>query len=363
MYEKLLSLLLEKRHSDLLRDCNYKLIPCSVIGMTEEGMAEFNEIYFTLRAVVKNKITRTPSGGVSIARRNFRPPMWDVRNTKSCIELTIILAEGCWRIQFRVYEKKEKWQTWGKTAFNEFIKVCDELGINMEDFAIDNGAEVKETIESPMIELFATPKRIYHNAHHLDLNSSHIAGMVKCYPEIAPAFEEIYARRQAEKQKKKEDPNYKSNDIYKDILTHTWGYLQSVSQCQAKWAHISRDGIRETNAKLRELSEKLVASGRTILAYNTDGIWYSGEVYHDENEGNRIGQWKNDYTNCIRWRAKSKGAYEFITEEGNYKPVIRGLTQLDKIKERKDWVWGDIFADGSEIVVFYWNEDDGVFIK
>lgn len=341
--EKLLSL----RHCEILRDANYTKIPITVYPMTEEGMVEFNEIYFELKDRSLNKIVRTQSGGISIARHNFRPPMWDVRNTKSCIEMTIILTEGMWRIQFRNYEAKDKKQVYGKTAFKHFLAVCDKFGIDMEDYAIDNGAEVKEEIESPMIDLLAKPNKVYHNVHHLDLNSSHIAGMVKYHPYLRQPFEEIYTKRKEQ-----------GKEIYKDILTHTWGYLQSISQCKARWAHISRDGIKYTNERLRELSEELVSSGRKVLAYNTDGIWYQGEVFHNDSEGKQIGQWKNDHINCM-WRPKSKGAYEYI-EDGVYTPVIRGRTRLDKIKPREEWEWGDIYQEEATIICFCWSEEDGI---
>lgn len=342
--------LLSLPHSELFRDANYLKIPVYAIGMTEEGMAEFNEIYFELRQMELNTIVRTKSGGISIARKNFRPPMWDVRQHTSFIEMTVLLAAGAWRIQFRVYEKiDDKKQVWGRTAFMEFTKVCRKFGIDINDYVIDNGEEVKKEIESPIIDLVVRPNRIYHNVHHLDLNSSHIAGMVKYHPYLAEPLTMIYEKR-------------KENPIYKDILTHTWGYLQSKLH-GAKWAHISRDGIKYTNERLRELTKKLEESGRTVLAHNTDGIWYSGEVYHDENEGTKIGQWKNDYTNCPMWRAKSKGAYEFLTSDGEYKPVIRGRTRLDRIKPREEWSWGDIFQEDATILVFYWSEEKGIYME
>lgn len=341
--EKLLAL----RHSAIVRDINYTLIPVSVFPMTEEGMEEFNEIYFELKELKLNCIVRTKSGGISIARKNFRPPMWDVRGLSSCIEMTVIMTTGAWRIQFRNYEKKEKNQVWGKTAFKEFCKVCRKWDINMDDYVIDNGEEVKKEIESPMIDLFANKNKVYHKVHHLDLNSSHIAGMVKYHPYLLEPFTEIYRKR-------KEDP------IYKDILTHTWGYLQSTI-CQAKWAHISRDGIKYTNERLRELSQKLKDSGREVLAYNTDGIWYAGEIYHDEDEGKEIGQWKNDHIDCM-WRAKSKGAYEFM-ENGTYTPVVRGKTRLDRVLPREEWEWGDIYQEDAKVIAFSWNPDLGIYIE
>jgi hypothetical protein len=106
---------------------------------------------------------------------------------------------------------------------------------------------------------------------------------------------------------------------------------------------------------MRELAEKMKKSGRRILAYNTDGIWYVGDVYHDEGEGKGLGQWENDHINC-KIRFKSAGSYEYI-ENGKYTPVQRGLTKLDSIKPRDEWQWGDIFSDeGKEITYTFVNE-------
>jgi hypothetical protein len=98
-------------------------------------------------------------------------------------------------------------------------------------------------------------------------------------------------------------------------------------------------------------------AGRQILAYNTDGIWYAGEEYHGEGEGPELGQWGHDHRNC-KIRFKSAGAYEFI-EDGKYYPVIRGLTLLDKVKDRDtEWQWGDIF--NAPEYGYYFDEDKGV---
>ena len=90
--------------------------------------------------------------------------------------------------------------------------------------------------------------------------------------------------------------------------------------------------------------------------WNTDGIWYQGDVYHDEGEGKQLGQWKNDYIDCM-WRAASKGKYEFADSEGNYHPVVRGRTRLDKVKERDDWEWGDIYDVRAQVIEYVWTED------
>jgi hypothetical protein len=106
-----------------------------------------------------------------------------------------------------------------------------------------------------------------------------------------------------------------------------------------------------------ELSEKLEKSGRKILGYNTDGIWYQGEIYHAFGEGSALGEWENDHCNCL-FRSKSDGAYEFI-EDGKYHPVVRGATRLDSIMDRENWKWGDIYTASEFTILYKWDDEVG----
>ena len=189
--------------------------------------------------------------------------------------------------------------------------------------------------------------KIFKNAHHIDFHSSFPSGLVNTHSEFKPVIEKLYNGR-------------KRHPEYKYILNSTIGYMQSIPCCKAAWAQLSRDAINDNNKRIDELAEKLIKSGRTILAFNTDGIWYTGDIYHDENEGNNICQWHNDHKDCII-RFKSAGAYEFI-ENDIYTPVIRGRTLLDNIKDRSQWTWGDIFNKETLIKKFVVNTDDTIKI-
>ena len=48
--------------------------------------------------------------------------------------------------------------------------------------------------------------------------------------------------------------------------------------------------MANTNRRIRGLTEALRENGNTILAYNTDGIWYVGDIYHGPGEGDQAGQ-------------------------------------------------------------------------
>lgn len=343
-----------------IRQINLLKINCYDLGGTEQSAKLFNEIY---RLLIKEcpyelgRIKRTKSGGIHIMRNiQLR---YDICKKGNGIELIYLGKEGSLRFLFNSRPEGIS----GSKSFNEFKKICKQHGVDLAEFAISNGKEIKKDIESPKIELVGREKRIYCGAHHLDINSSYMAGIAKYEPKVKEVIEDIYNRRLDYKAKKAVfeslyGTKYTEIDINKDILTHTFGY------CQSEWcrlggkgyalAHWSKAAIEFNNRMIEDLAAKLEASGRQILAYNTDGIWYKGEVYHDENEGNALGQWKNDHIDC-QLRFKSKGAYEFI-ENGKYYPVVRGKTVLERVKPRENWVWGDIFNEECGVIKFYIDE-------
>ena len=343
--------LLKLKHSPITRKVNYMLIPCTAYQINDEGAHQFNKIYRWIKNQENfNQIKRTPSGGISIERRNFKPPMWDVRVNKAVIELTIILKEGCWRIQFRTTHKETdtNQNLYGSTCFKLFKSKCLEFGIDLDKYIISNGEEVKKEIESPIIKLEKSiyKDKTFSNVHHLDFHSSYPTGLINTHPEFKDAIEWMYQHR-------KED-----NSKWKLVLNATIGYMQSVKCCNAKWAHLSRDAINDNNYRIRQLAFKLQNTGRVVLSYNTDGIWYMGDVYHDADEGKELGTWENDHTNCT-FRAKSAGSYEFI-EDGCYHPVVRGQTTLDTMKKREDWTWGDIYQETANVLIYKWNKELGI---
>lgn len=342
--------LLGLNHSPFTLKPNKLLIPVTAVYPSEESIAQFNDLYHWAINNIKNKIVRTRSGGISVKRLNFRAPMWDVRATNNCIELTFVLCEGCWRIQMRFGSTpKEENAIYGKQAFEKLKNMLRADGIDIDTYAIDNGAEIKKEIEKTMIKLEnpAVARLVWDNVHHIDIHSAWPAGLVAMHPEFKPTIEMIYNKR-------------KENSIYKAVLNMSIGYMQSIHCCGARWAQLSRDAINYNNAVMRDLAQRLKSSGRTILAYNTDGIWYTGEVYHGEGEGKGLGQWENDHVNC-KWRAKSAGRYEFM-EDGIYTPVVRGRTRLDRIKPREEWEWGDVMKDVTNPIEFMWIDGEGIKI-
>lgn len=327
-------------------DLNFLKIPVNMFDMTDEGMEEFNNVLAEVEQMNLNPIIRTKCGGISIDRRNWHQfPCYDIKVTKSMVEITVITLR-CYRFQFRksLLSKDESKQIGGTTAFRKFKSMCTKYGINLEEFKIEKeeGIAVKKSIPSPHIDVTPCTEDVIwkDKVHHIDLHSAHMSGMAIAFPALRPVIEEVYNRR-------------KDNNSYKSVLTHTWGYLQS-EYVQFRYAHLSKAGIEWTNKTIEDLTDKLNNSGRLVLARNTDGIWYYGDIYHGEGEGDGIGQWSNDYHDCT-FRAKSAGAYEFIGYKKNdpepkYHAVVRGRTTYERIKPRSEWTWGDIYQTGNKVI-------------
>lgn len=343
--------LLKEKGTPVRKDANYLKMPVYLINNNEAGATQFNVLYQEIMSMEWNQITRTPSGGVSIAKKSFRPPMWDVRNTNACIEITVIWKTML-RIQFRQgsdVATEEKSSINGHQAFLAFAGECKKRGVNLGDYAVsaEEGLKAKAEIEPYIIKLEREIylDKVFDGCHHLDFHNSFPAGLANTHEEFRPIVEYFYEKR-------------KENPLNKAVLNYTIGYFQSVSGCKARYATLSRDAINDNNKRLRELAEELKRNGRVVLLWNTDGIWYKGDIYHGEGEGKKLGEWENDHTNC-RLRIKSRGAYEFI-EDGKYYPVLRGHTKRDRVVPRKDWEWGDIYKADAEVLKFYWHKGVGI---
>ena len=335
----------------------YAAIPCYL--SPEPGNEKlFNEIYCYLKDTDLNTIIRTKSGGIAtnlrvLTHNNYS---WDLQKSSIGAMITIILGGYIYVIKFGNYKTKNEPEIFPNQAFNKFSDKCLEYGIDLEDYKITNGPEVKATIESPLIEMIEHHDENHPgltNVHHIDFHNSYPAGLANTHPEFRPIIEEFYALRDID-------------DMYKAVLNYTIGWMQSnKNNRKAEWAHLSRDAIADNNRRIEHLACILEFSGRKIIGFNTDGIWYQGEIYHGPGEGKKLGEWENDYINCTL-RAKSDGSYEYIGYDVKkqiirYRPVVRGQTTLESTKDRKDWQWGDIYKTG--IIGWKFDEDKGVYFN
>lgn len=347
--------LLEIKSAKPTLKVNYIKLPVTRV----DNIEEFNQIstYWKQQELLGRihfGIKRTPSGGISI--KKLRLPAYDLVADKNngCELIVLGLNEddspAFYRVQYRAYNKEfdkdgNEIKMYGRHAINEFEKELKKDNINLEDYYIDNGIEVKKTIETYMIALERESfvNRTFTNAHHLDIHNSFPSGMAEFIPEWRPAIERLYYSR-------KEHPENKN------ILNLTCGYFQSTKCFKARLAHVSKYAIARNNQKVREMARWLKATGRMVIAYNTDGIWFTGDSTSFNSK--ILGEWEEDHTNCTI-RFKSKGAYEYI-ENNTYTPVIRGSTLLDKVKPRDQWSWGDIYQEQANIIKYVLDRELGV---
>lgn len=327
------------KHTSSSSRLNYLLIPVSTFDISDRGAKGFNKIYFWLRKQNLHKLERTPSGSIKLGP-HVKRPAWDIKVNRYCVELTVLLEGYAWRIQFRTKTPKG---LSGRKAFTMFKRICLKHGIDLDKYAIENGKEVKKEIERYLVKPYHRffIDKVYENAHHIDFHSSFAGGLANTHPEFKEVLEWLYTNRE-------------KDENYKHILNFSIGFMQSESGCYARWAHLSKDAIADNNKRVLDLASLLDRTGRTVLLLNTDGLWYSGPVYHGEGEGSGLGEWHNDHTNC-KFRMASAGAYEFI-EKGIYYPVIRGIPNDTKT----DWQWGDIYSDKALPKIFSFTEEGGV---
>ena len=311
-------------------------IPVTVLKPSEDNVKLLDSILLYLQEHKVPRYVETPSGGISIKFKNrcFESWGWNPKWR----ELTLLLIEGNYRIQLVNEEMREHP---GRLSWAKFVKDCNKLaGINIEDYALtaEEGEEVKKSVPKPIIKVVNSVfiNKTFDNCHHIDFNSSYPSALIKYYPEFKPVLQEWYSKRQLAK--------IMNNKVLADELK---AHLVNITGCmygkttQYRYSHLAKVMIQDNNDRIYDMCQKLSKSGRMPIGINTDGIWYTGPIYHDENEGNNLGQWKNDHVNC-KLRYKSDGIYEYI-ERGEYHAVVRRLEQ-DKIADSEK-TWGMIYKD------------------
>ena len=321
---------------------NYLNIPRIPMKFTDENIELFNKQVDYFESIKLPKLRRTLSGGIAKVSYGYG---WDVKRIgRSAFELTVTTWFSTYRLVLvnNVDADGEPIKITGRQAYVMMRREFQKDGIDLEDYAVPDGKEIKKTeIEPPMIMAADHLEfgNTYENVNHLDFHSSYPGGLARLHPEMRKTIERIYAKR-------------KSSDKDAELklaLDASIGFFQS-QYCKIgghgyALANLARDAVNDNNERIRRVTKELVESGRTPLLYNTDGIWYSGEPLESgEDYGPGVGRWENDHL-ALRFRAKSKGSYEFIDEDG-YHPVVRGRTKYDEIKPRSEWTWGDIVKCG-----------------
>lgn len=322
------------------------------IELAFTDMDEFNKVYKYCKENFM-KVEPTKSGSMPYNNKVKLHSRYMIIQSKTKIELTIVCFQGCYRFIIGNKRDEEKNPVSGRKAVRAIYDKAKELNIDLAKYAVssEEGAQIKTEIVSPAIQEYCIPGRVYTNVHHLDLNSSYASRISEVYPELKPLFENMYSQR------------HNNDGYYKHVLTNSIGCWQSEfcvdifsNRAQSKpyqFANLSKIAVNNTRALIETYIDKLNKAGRKVLLTNTDGIWYQGDIYTDENTGPNLCQWKNDHTNC-KFIMKSRGAYQFV-ENNICKTVVRGTTLLDKEKAREDWTFGEIF---NNIIMEYYAFDE-----
>ena len=349
--------LTDYKHTEFKIKPNKNKIP--VNHLTFEQLEEFNEIYQYCK---KNflKVNSTKSQGISTKISERLHERYFVVKGNQRFELVIICADGCYR--FLLQNKKKADNTIsGQQACRSIYKTAEDFSIDFSKYACtsDEGLEIKSQIESPHIQVLM-PTLLglkLDNVYHMDFKSSYASRICEAYPELREMYETIYAKR-------KENDGY-----YKHVLTNSIGAWQS-KYCvdynsrrkvyPYQFAKLSKVAINGTRAKIEDKLLKLRKKGCIPLLTNTDGIWYYSDKgpYHDNDEGNQIGQWENDHVKC-QFLMTSSGAYQYV-EDGVCHSVVRGLCNLDANEpDRTKWKFGDIKLM-KELLTYRFDEETGV---
>lgn len=326
-----------------------------MLDPTPENAEIFNELYKYIISTDLNILERTSSGGIRKGPRYLKNYYaYDIRKSSLGIMLTISLDGYLRVVKFGIFKGKEAPAVYPIEAFKRFSEKCLEFGIDLEDYAIDNGEEVRDNTETVFIDM--NPELLgkeLTNVHHIDFHSSFPAGLANTHPEFRPVMEYYYNNRHSE------DPQLKA--VAKFIMNAGIGFMCTDKfGFHRKLAHLRKDAVEDNNRRIEDLRLRLIMNGDIIVGHNTDGIWYKGPIYHGPGEGPNLGDWSNDHINC-KFRAKSDGAYEYI-ENGVYKAVVRGQTSYDAIEpDRTKWQWGDIFK--ATIIGWKFDELEGVYFN
>lgn len=337
------------------------VIPCYDVSLDEIDREYIYWMNYKPNLVYSDNLT--PSKQLS--KINFNYGVWYVLNNQffklfvSCIDAA---GTPCaYQLRFRINDTDFGREISGRDSFQRFRAELKKDGVDIEKFAIDNGKKLKSTVDfgNPVIQFDESIKdKTIESAHHVDMASAYMYFAGIYHPEWEKTIHRIYDLR-------------KSNNVYKHILTHACGFFQSqycvLNGHGYALADVSSFAIRSTAIAVKKMAKELSNYGFKILAFNTDGVWFCGDLklfprekWEKLTEIKKIGNFSIDHKNCTI-RFKSVGSYEYM-ENGKYTPVVRGLTRYDRAGlARDDWNWGYIYTpEGEQIEVYKFEKNTGL---
>ena len=326
------------------------------LAPTDESMRLVNRVLDWGEAIGwRNALTYSELGYPQLTKENKNTFGLNTKQAGPYLVIDFFTDLGNFIIRFKKIAKTGEMTISGGVAYQKFRNLCQQYNIKFDEMAIANGEDYKQNIRKPLIDV--DPLLLdceIENAHHIDFHSAYPGALKETHPEFANLIDYLYDKR-------------KEDETMKAVLNLSVGYFQSkwcvgvVNGQKVNYAHadLAADAINLARKKLEELTDRLNEEGRFILAHNTDGVWYTGEIYHGDGEGKECGCWENDHVNCTI-RFKSKGAYEYI-EDGKYHAVLRGRSSYESIKPREEWEWGDIYK--ASTVIAYTMENSRIVRK
>lgn len=343
-------------------EVNYYKLPNTIINMVhnnlnQQNIARLNAFIAEIKSSSYfTKLKRTKSGGISIVGSylHSHPFQYDINGSSSKYIVTIVTSIRCFKIILG-YAKENKDKKDGATPSKRLIKKCNDYEIDLEQYANskEEGMLAAKMIHKPEVRVVdakiadnSDSENIYYgNIHHLDFHKFYPSGIAMLHPEFRAPFAALIA------------------DDDKEALDIGTRYLAS-KYANYQYAKLIKEGINFMYERFFQVADDMKKSGRTILAFNTDGIWYQGDIYHGIYEGKGMGCWENDYINVqkIRFKSEGLGAYEFIREDGIYEPRYKGLSSYEREVPREEWIWGDIYK-GSEIKISFDSVHEQFIIK
>lgn len=166
--------------------------------------------------------------------------------------------------------------------------------------------------------------------------------------------------------KSRTDP--KDIDKWKFILSAVHGAMQS-GLTNYRLSHLAKAMIEDNIFRVSLLAHQVRESGRKVIAYCADAIWYQGEVYHGPGEGKLAGEWENDHINC-RLKYLSDANYQY-QENGVMHYAIRGKYSFEEKYPRETWTEWDTLTNllsqhnmegGQTLKDYYIDFEDDAFI-
>ena len=323
IYELCLNLGAGTATKGFLNADRYKARPVYITSIIRNVDA-INALYQALIHSTLPIIERSPTGAIAKHNIHHASGAYDVREVTTKkgifkgIIITVLLFNRIFVFKCGMFSVKDKKDT-GFKAFREFCSRIKAMGKTLDDYKIENGEEVKESISSPYIKFLRKYQKIQH-VNHMDMVCAWGSGFAKAFPEFETIIKEM-------EQKDK-------------ILPSVFlGYCQS-EYCDYAFSHFAKAGIEFCNKKMQEYTEQLEAQDFEIIGYNTDGIWYvdkleQGRLFHNDEEGNGLGQWRNDHVDC-ELCAYGDGQYWF-REDGKFNVRARGYYYYEQEKPREEW--------------------------